>query len=199
MKKCPKCKEVKPFEEFHKNKSRKDGRQSRCKPCFLEYCQNRSRTLIGKAFQIFSRQKASSKFRGHQPPKYTRGEFVDWLLSNEDYIKLFDEWEKSGYEKSLAPSVDRIDDYKGYSFNNIKVVTWKENNRKVGSDMRNGINNKQSNAVIKMDLNGVKLEEYYSIRQAAREIGVPDANIVKVCKGKRKKAGGFKWKYADHT
>lgn len=33
MKKCPKCGEVKPLSEYHKNKNRKDGLQVWCKSC----------------------------------------------------------------------------------------------------------------------------------------------------------------------
>lgn len=33
MKKCTKCKEAKPLEEFHKRSASKDGRQSKCKTC----------------------------------------------------------------------------------------------------------------------------------------------------------------------
>lgn len=33
MKICNKCKNEKPLEEFHKNKSKKDGLQDCCKPC----------------------------------------------------------------------------------------------------------------------------------------------------------------------
>lgn len=32
-KKCSKCREIKPFEEFAKNKSKKDGLTDTCKPC----------------------------------------------------------------------------------------------------------------------------------------------------------------------
>ena len=33
MKTCPKCKEEKPFSEFHKNRAKKDGYQNQCKVC----------------------------------------------------------------------------------------------------------------------------------------------------------------------
>jgi len=33
MKKCQKCKQYKPFEEFHRNKTFADGRAERCKQC----------------------------------------------------------------------------------------------------------------------------------------------------------------------
>jgi len=39
-KKCSKCKVVKSFDEFHKDKLRKDGRQSVCKGCRKQYQKN---------------------------------------------------------------------------------------------------------------------------------------------------------------
>lgn len=33
MKKCCVCQELKPLDEFHREQSKKDGRQSMCKPC----------------------------------------------------------------------------------------------------------------------------------------------------------------------
>jgi len=35
-KRCCTCHEVKPLEEFHRNRSRSDGRQAMCKPCNIE-------------------------------------------------------------------------------------------------------------------------------------------------------------------
>ena len=35
-KRCNKCKELKPLSEFSKDKSKKDGHQSKCKPCACE-------------------------------------------------------------------------------------------------------------------------------------------------------------------
>lgn len=37
MKKCTNCGEVKPLEEFYKDKSKKDGRERRCKVCKKRY------------------------------------------------------------------------------------------------------------------------------------------------------------------
>ena len=42
-KKCARCSEEEPVEEFHVNKARKDGRQSSCKQCYKEsYNYNKS-------------------------------------------------------------------------------------------------------------------------------------------------------------
>ena len=40
MKTCTKCKEEKPFSEFHKDKNKKDGLVSWCKICRNEYCKS---------------------------------------------------------------------------------------------------------------------------------------------------------------
>ena len=199
MKKCNKCGEVKPLEDFYKDKRYKyiTKHYCKCKKCCVDYSENHRRSVKGKALEIFSGQGKSSKQRGYNPPTYSRDEFIDWMLNNQDYIRLHDEWVKSGYNKNLTPSVDRLDDYKRYSFDNIRVVTWEENLRKVSLDKLNGVNNKQSKAVVKMNLNGLELEKYYSINQASRENGVHYQSISKVCNGKRKTAGGFKWRYVD--
>ena len=197
MKKCNKCGEVKPFEKFYKNKSIKNGIDSYCKVCSSEMCKNRRRSLYGKAERIFTKQKQSSKIRGHHPPLYTKDEFIDWILRNEDYLRLHNQWVDSGYKKSLAPSVDRINDYKGYSFDNIQVTTWGENERKGHSDRKNGINNKHSKAVVKCDLNGVELDSYHSISNAEKKTGIEKSSICRACNGRYKTAGGFKWRYVD--
>lgn len=41
MKACTKCGEVKPLEDFHKEKKQRDGRTSRCKVCYNADCRKR--------------------------------------------------------------------------------------------------------------------------------------------------------------
>lgn len=50
--------------------------------------------------------------------------------------------------------------------------------------------------VLKYDLNGNFIKEYTSMREAAKENPKCGTNIGAVCKGKRRQAGGFIWKYA---
>ena len=112
---------------------------------------------------------------------------------------LYNEWVTSGYDKYAKPSLDRIDDYKGYSFDNIQLMTWGENDTKGSLDVRNGINNKHSKAVLQYDLNGNFIKEYYSMAQAERETGVSHSNISNVCQHKRYliTSGGYKWEYKN--
>lgn len=50
--------------------------------------------------------------------------FYNWALSNKDFHCLFDEWELSGYQRRLTPSVDRIDSELGYELSNIEFVPF---------------------------------------------------------------------------
>ena len=58
-----------------------------------------------------------------------------------------------------------------------------------------GSNHPRSVSVICYNITGLIIKEYDSILQAERETGIPNTNIVKVCKGDRKSAGGYIWKY----
>lgn len=59
--------------------------------------------------------------------------------------------------------------------------------------------NRKSNSVKAYDFNGNFIKEYPSCREAARELGRPDAGstIGACCKGKRKSAFGFQWRYTS--
>lgn len=50
-------------------------------------------------------------------------------------------------------------------------------------------------SVIQMDLNDKILNIYTSINKASKENNISIGNISSVCSGKRKTAGGYKWKF----
>ena len=52
--------------------------------------------------------------------------FREWMYANS-YEELFDNWASSDYDAMLKPSVDRLDSYKGYTYNNIQLGTWRQN------------------------------------------------------------------------
>ena len=51
--------------------------------------------------------------------------------------------------------------------------------------------------VLQLDLNNNLICEHNSIIDASDCIGIHPSGISKVCKGKGKSAGGFKWKYKE--
>ena len=94
----------------------------------------------------------------------------------------------------LSPSVDRIDDYRSYIFDNIQLMTWRKNLDKSYTDRKNGVNNKLSKTVLQFTLSGKFIKEYYSQSQATRNTGVNRGNLNSCCNGNVKTAGGFIWK-----
>ena len=157
------------------------------------------RSLRGKALGIYHSQVQTSIKRGHKLPEYTKKEFVDWIIGNDRYIELHSNWVESGYKRFQAPSCDRIDDYKSYSFDNIQLVTWEENHKKGASDIRNGINTKKCKSVIMVSDDDKKLIQFHSTLSAARYFGKNDSSFIVKAIKKGCKAYGFKWKYAEHT
>ncbi len=141
--------------------------------------------------KIYQHQKSSSKKRSMNFPDYTLSEFSFWIKSQHNFKSLWDNYVESGYDKWVAPSCDRLDDYKPYTLDNIRLVTWKENNIKSHSDIRNGVNNKLSKSVICIET-GIC---YHSIHDAGRQTGIHRQSINAVCTGKRNTAGGCHWRY----
>ena len=54
---------------------------------------------------------------------------------------------------------------------------------------------KRSIPILQFDKNGILLNEYQGISDAARKTGINAGGICSVCKGKLKSAGGYAWKY----
>jgi len=57
----------------------------------------------------------------------SKDDFYNWSMNNPDFHRLFKEWEDSGYERNLCPSVDRLDSKLGYLIDNMEFVTFLEN------------------------------------------------------------------------
>ena len=145
VKKCTKCGETKILSCFGNTKSHKDGLSYYCRDCNKELCKTRSRSKRGILSQSYSGQIRSSKTRGHNPPEYSKEDFLEWGLSQDIFHELHSQWVASDFDGCKTPSIDRLDDYRGYSFDNIQILTWDENRAKGHLDKVNGKNNKRSN------------------------------------------------------
>jgi hypothetical protein len=56
-----------------------------------------------------------------------KDEFYAWASNHPRFLELFEIYKLSGFQRALAPSVDRIDSSNGYSLNNMEWVTHSEN------------------------------------------------------------------------
>jgi len=197
MKKCRTCGKILSFSNFNKSKCHKGGCTNQCKQCYSIYYKEYAHSIDGFVTKIYKSQKENSLHRNMALPLYTKLELKEWLCSQTSFHELFKAWQDSNFDLWLVPSVDRIDDYVGYTLENIQLMTFKENNKKGHDDAINGVNNKLSKAVCQLTLSGEFIKDFYSSKHAEREILIDHSNIAKCCKGKANSAGGYKWQYKE--
>lgn len=198
---CTKCKKDKKETEFYKNDNYSSGYNVYCIQCQKDNSRRISRTEQGVIKSIYNGQLSSSKRRGHIMPLYSLEDLSTWLYENNFKI-FYDIWVQSGYQKDLKPSVDRLNDFKGYSFDNIKLTTWCDNRNKQYDDFRK---NKLPNggyfggghkAVEAINEDGTVFKEFISMAEAKRYFGLAThANISMCCSNKKTKCAGYKWRY----
>lgn len=200
--KCKKCNEYKDEVDFYEEKRSLTGRSSSCKVC-TRLAVKKNLELVGDSYDssekgvirvIYKTQKRNNKNRGHGDMPYTKKELSKWLYEN-GFKKIYDKWIDSGKCKGLKPSVDRLNDFFGYSFDNIRLVTWSENKAHQSDDFANGTgtSGRVCKKVIKMDDEMVPVCEYVSYWSAVRDVGYSIEYQIK--KGVKCRSGFF-WKYA---
>lgn len=197
MKKCKDCFIEKPRSEFY-------GVQNECKECTKKRVKENLKrngnayyfSEIGVLRTIYSTQKSNQKKRGHGSLPYTKKELSEWMHDN-GFVELYLKWKKSGFSSKLKPSVDRIDDSCGYSFCNIRLVTWGENRVHQASDIINAVGPSGSRCkkVLKMNENMEIIREYKSFSEARRCEGYSMEYPIK--NGTRCKNGYF-WSYHNN-
>ena len=69
---------------------------------------------------------------------YSKDCLAKWLYDN-GFKEKYKKWKLSGFNKSIKPSVDRVDSNLGYSFDNIQLVAWEENRRLQAEDIKKAL------------------------------------------------------------
>lgn len=195
---CSKCKSMLHNSEFTRSKTDKTyGLTYECKPCRNIGKKAYYLTKKGVMQTIWDSQKSSSKKRKMDFPDYEKKDFIKWLDSQKEFHILYDQWVESNYENHNKPSVDRLDSFKPYSFDNIRVCSWGEN-KALGHQEHKKANSPNNVYTPVYQLQGLEIiGEYITMQEASRVTGIPQANIWKVCNGERYIAGGFGWKYKN--
>lgn len=157
------------------------------------------KTVRGQVNRILSSQRYGSKKRGHPRPLYSVHELNEWLMEH-GFMDLYSAWVASDYDMLMTPSTDRLDDSKGYSFDNLRLVTWRENKERAYEDRKNNIlvtsQNKKVNQLTK---DGVYIRSFDSIESAACAVSGDATNILKVCQKRPSHLTSkrFRWEFAQ--
>jgi len=195
--KCTKCETIKDISEFPKDKSNKRGYKSFCKECAYAMTYRWTKSESGVVTTAWHHQVKHSITRGHTPPQYTKEELADWMLNHPSWNRLYSDFVDSGYERDVRPSVDRLNNNYGYSFDNIRLVTFRENYMTYLSDKKTGIETSDCKAIVKLTKQGDFVAEYFSVAEALRQHGKKpkNARISAVLTGNRKYYLSHVWIY----
>jgi hypothetical protein len=150
---CSICKINKPFTEFYKRKDAKDGMQNHCKKCrynaYVKYMGTEKNFMselylgLWSRFRRIKKRKDLTKEEKKQHEiKITKPQFLKlWeehkkkyglkcCMTQTDFTFQRGNRRKTSNKNNHNVSVDRLDNSKGYTANNIVFVTFAFNDRK---------------------------------------------------------------------
>ena len=144
---CRFCGKTKLLKDFSKCSRSKDGLKSRCKTCEKDW---RRKHYLNHKAEIQAKTKAYrlerktnlKKFvmvlythmrrRIHDDPQKYQGSctkeiFYEFALKDKKLKVLYKNWIDSGWRRDLTPSIDRINNRRGYSLDNMQFLTFRQN------------------------------------------------------------------------
>lgn len=94
------------------------------------------------------------------------------------------------------PQVNHIDGNK--QNNKVSNLEWCDNSWNQNHAYKIGLEKPKFQSIVKQyDIDGNYINTYNYARVAARMLNIDESSIIKCCRGKRKTAGGYIWKYAN--
>ena len=120
------------------------------------------------------------------------------LNLEEMFIRLFDSTNE-GYNISSYGNghYERTEEQKRKMSESHIGKHFSEEHRRKISESKIGNHNRPQTQVLQYSKSGEFIAEYPSIHEAERQTGCYQSNICSCCKGERKSAGGFIWKYKE--
>lgn len=114
MKTCSKCKRSKPLDDFHRNRTTKDGRTSRCKECAIAIATTWNRDNHAKHLAASRKHYSANSERILQErkdkadPEALRVYQRDWNKANLEKRRAMNErWRKANPDKNRAKTARR--------------------------------------------------------------------------------------------
>lgn len=115
-----------------------------------------------------------------------RAVFLCRFGDDPEFLRLYKQWQLSGFSHSLSPSVDRINNQEGYTLENMQIMTLGENSCK-----------DKKQALDVFTARGVLVFHFDSQTEAANALNLHQANIGKVVRGERRTTGGYIFKPSE--
>ena len=152
--------------------------------------------------------KHTGRFQKIKPIKKTTGYYSVWLSNNANKAnKLLHRLVAEAFIPNplCKKTVNHINGDK--SDNRVQNLEWNTYSENIKHAYRNflkkpplsmlgkfGKDNPKSKIVIQIK-NGKIVAEFYGLSEASRKTNISVSNICNCCKGKKKTAGGYQWKY----
>jgi hypothetical protein len=149
---CSKCRLIKPIDLFYRQKDKKSGRFSRCKKCVKEYYDIPKNRIKKLEYQKSPRQKENHRiyynkqriqkpwmqmyYKSKQRAKREKWEFnltpdyIESIFNNTCPVFGYKYCFSNKCIQYNSPSLDRIDNSKGYVIGNVQVISMKANTMK---------------------------------------------------------------------
>lgn len=159
-----------------------------CKKSILEKYR---KTPKGVLTNMYHHQKFRNKKNGFGEIGYSLKWLQETFLNDVSFKRLYDDWVKSGYCKAKKPTIDRISNKKGYTKDNIHILSWSDNRFKQTMERRC-----RKGKVLQI-LNGEIIKVWESQRKAYMTLNLQQSMLSLALTGKCKTAYGYEWKYAN--
>ncbi len=145
--------------------------------------------VCGVIQKLFTTLKSNGSGKNLPPLTFTRLELINWVFGQEKYLPMYLSWEASDFDKWLRPSLDRLDTSLGYSFNNLELVTWRENHTREAL--------RHCKPVTLTNLRGEIVEKFLSKKEAAEVWDISHSSLGESIRNKRLFRGFAYWSYDE--
>jgi hypothetical protein len=154
-----------------------------------EATQRYRRTEKGVLTNIYAHILERSRKNGFPEPDFDCKYLHQRFLSDKKYLRIYGDWIISGFQKNMKPSIDRINNKKPYTKDNIQILSWAENRFKQSMERRS-----RKGEVCQI-LNGKIITTFRSQRDACNKLNLGQSMLSMALTGKTKTAYGYEWKY----